>query len=76
MPFPQSVRDAAYKRAGGKCECARKTCSHHTGRCNATLYGKWEAHHITADSSGGPDTLSNCEALCEKCHKNTGSFGA
>lgn len=26
-------------------------------------YG-WEAHHKTAVSAGGADTLSNCEILC------------
>ena len=76
MAFSQSVKDDAHKRAGGKCECTRKTCTHHTGRCNASLiYGKWEAHHITAVSAGGGDTLSNCEALCGTCHKNTGTYG-
>ena len=27
--------------------------------------------HITPDA----DTLSNCEALCGTCHKNTGTYG-
>jgi hypothetical protein len=73
MAFPQSVKDDAHTRAGGRCECTRK-CNHHTGRCSASLiYGKWEAHHVVA---GGPDTLSNCEALCGTCHKNTGTYGS
>jgi 5-methylcytosine-specific restriction endonuclease McrA len=76
MAFSQDVKDAAYKHAGGKCECKRISCSHHIGRCNASLiYGKWEAHHITSKSAGGADTLSNCEALCGTCHKNTMSYG-
>jgi len=40
MAFSQETKDQAYHRAGGKCECTRSTCSHHTGRCNATL-NKW-----------------------------------
>lgn len=70
-PFPQSVKDAAYKRAGGKCECKRSVCGH-TGRCNKSLVIGWHAHHI---NSNGPATLSNCEALCIDCHQNTRSYG-
>ncbi len=75
MAFPQSVIDAVWRRSGGKCECTRKLCGH-TGRCykDLTAYN-WNAHHITAVSLGGDDTLSNCEALCLPCHKNTGSYG-
>jgi len=48
-----SIRDDAYARAGGKCECTMKSCSHHTGRCSAMLKGEWEVHRITA----GPPPL-------------------
>lgn len=70
MPFPASVRIQALQRSGNQCECTRITCSHHTGRCTRT----WglEAHHIV---QGGSDTLSNCEILCDQCHKNTRSYG-
>ena len=76
MPFSEETKQQAYRRAGGKCECTRQ-CSHHLGRrCNAPLTtGNWEAHHVTAESVGGSDGLSNCEALCVRCHKNTESFG-
>lgn len=78
--FPQSVVDQAWERSGGKCECQRSTCGH-SKRCNKALYKGsrgldsamgWEAHHI---NSNGPATLSNCEILCQECHKNTGSYG-
>ena len=85
MAFSKETIEAAWRRAGGKCECRRKTHNHAYGRCNKTLsfdnrgkdgvWGAWEAHHITAVSSGGSDTLSNCEILCIECHKNTGSYG-
>jgi 5-methylcytosine-specific restriction endonuclease McrA len=75
MPFSQGTKDAAFSRAGGVCECTRK-CSHHTGRCRATLRGEWHAHHKTAEAAGGTDDLSNCEALCQTCHKNTETFGS
>lgn len=77
MAFPESVVEQAWRRAGGRCECRRRTHNHFNVRCNKTLVwanrgreapGAWEAHHIT--SSGG-DTLSNCEILCWACHKAT-----
>lgn len=75
MAFSTEVTDAAWRRAGGKCECTRQGCRH-TGRCNAALTdGKWHAHHRTAQSVGGSDGLSNCEALCIPCHQNTASYG-
>ena len=80
MGFPEDVVKNAWQRAGEKCECRRSICNH-GGRCNKILlwdsrgkeseYG-WEAHHINSD---GPDTLSNCEILCQDCHKNTRSYG-
>jgi len=73
-PFPDSVVEQAWTRAGEKCECTRTTHGH-TGRCNRMIFKHrrgdrdseycWEAHHISA--SGG-NTLSNCEILCCKCH--------
>lgn len=45
MAFSQATKDAAYARAGGRCECTMRGCPHHHGRCNATLRGGWHAHH-------------------------------
>jgi cytochrome c553 len=33
------------------------------------------AHHKTAVASGGSDNASNGEALCIRCHQNTGTYG-
>lgn len=76
MAFAQGVKDQALKDAGYRCQCTRQ-CPHHSGRrCNATLtQGNWEAHHIVSLDAGGADTLSNCEALCIRCHTNTLSYG-
>lgn len=71
MAVSNVTRRALYNRAGGRCECTMKVCSHHTGRCTHGLYS-WEAHHRTA---GGPDTLSNLIAMCATCHKNTRTYG-
>lgn len=85
MAFPQSVVDQAFARSGGRCECARQhpgriEAPHHGSRCPRTFMRtgrgtSWEAHHITAESVGGSDTLSNCEILCITCHSLTQSYG-
>ena len=78
MPFPQYVKDLAFVRSGGRCQCERihpgQIAPHHGGRCPTTFSrnGAWEAHHIVA---GGPDTLSNCEVLCKTCHQLTQTYG-
>lgn len=70
MAFAQSVIDDAWRRAGGRCErCGRELLAQSRG--SESVYG-WEAHHKTA---GDPDTVSNCEILCQDCHKQTRSYG-
>lgn len=83
MPFPQRVIEEAFVRSGGRCECHREhpgrtEAPHHGARCPRTFTrygGGFEAHHITAESAGGSDTLSNCEILCTTCHQLTQSYG-
>lgn len=83
MAFTQKTKDEAFKRSGGRCECTRQhsgegSAPHHGGRCPNIFTkdgGEWEAHHKTAVSSGGDDTLSNCEVLCIKCHQLTQTYG-
>jgi 5-methylcytosine-specific restriction endonuclease McrA len=75
MPFTDSIKDAAFRRAGGKCECVRKNHAH-KGRCAKPLTRSTaQFHHIHAQSMGGHDGLSNCEVLCLTCHKQTDSYG-
>jgi len=84
MAFSNKTVAEAFQRAGGKCECRRSACGHYI-RCNKTIVwnqrgndnaaGGWEAHHKVAVAAGGTDSLSNCEILCIKCHKNTGTYG-
>ncbi len=33
------------------------------------LRGEWPAQHRIPVASGGTDDLSNCEALCNTCHR-------
>ena len=77
MAFSQDTVIQAWNRAGGYCECRRKSHDHYYVRCNKTLswgnrgregWGCWEAHHI---NSQGSDSLSNCEILCWDCHSRT-----
>lgn len=78
MAFPDSVVQDAWRRAGGRCECRRRSHNHRYVRCNKQLVwdnrgregrGKWEAHHRSRTHG---DILSNCEILCWDCH--TGTF--
>lgn len=76
MAFSAVVKDKAFRRSGGRCECRRATHLHFFGRCSATLTRSTaEFHHVTAKSVGGSDGLANCEVLCVKCHRLTPSYG-
>ena len=74
MAFPESVKNRAFARSGGRCECKRRhlrddsDAPHRDGRCTKTLKrrGEWHANHIKSD---GPPVFSNCEVLCVPCYK-------
>jgi len=83
MAFSQQTVNEAWERSGGKCECKRLNCPH-PGRCSKILREGsrgsetdlgWEANHITSVEADGHDGLSNCEILCQPCHKRTKSYG-
>ena len=75
MPFSTETKAAAFRRSGGRCECERQEHRHY-GRCSTPItMANVEFHHITAESRGGSDGLSNCEALCHTCHVGTDSYG-
>lgn len=70
MDFTDETKRGARQRAGGRCECTRKSHKHLLGRCLAVLaLSKVEYHHKTAVASGGSNALSNCEVLCAPCHQ-------
>ena len=54
MPFPESVKLEANKKALFQCVA-----------CHAPFV---EVHHIIPESKGGPDTLDNAAPLCAGCH--------
>ena len=77
MSFSEMTKDQAYARSGGQCECRRQDGLHY-GRCSTRVPRRGpgvEYHHVHADRLGGPDTLSNCEVLCPRCHAATASYG-
>lgn len=69
-PFPQEVVDQAWNSAGGKCERCGKRLNY-SSRGKETDLG-WEAHHRDRSKAS---TKSNCEILCQDCHKGTHSYG-
>jgi len=77
MAFPEVVKTQAFARSGGRCECKRQAHPDHPSGACAKLLSRLTAeyHHITAQSVGGSDGLSNCEVLCHPCHALTPSYG-
>lgn len=76
MAFSETVKDQAFRRSGGRCECTRGSHGH-SGRCpNRVTRHSAHFHHVHAQSQGGHDGLSNCEVLCVTCHKLTPSWGS
>jgi hypothetical protein len=70
--FSPSIRETLQRRAGGRCECQKRNCTHprekRSERCTRSLGSDWEAQRITA---GGGYGLSNLEALCKSCYVQT-----
>ncbi len=63
--FPDDVKEAAFRRANGRCE-----------KCNVVLsWATAQFHHIKSKLAGGSDTLANCQVLCKPCHEATLSYG-
>lgn len=74
MPFTDAVKQQAFARSGGRCECNRLHTGvtgvvHQGGRCPETFQqgGGWEARHKRSELAGGPSTLDNAVALCMTC---------
>lgn len=59
--FSKKVRRDAFMRAAGHCEVPGCGCKLTTG--------KFAYDHIIPDWMGGEAVLSNCQVLCDPCHK-------
>lgn len=58
--FPKSVREAAFQRSGGRCECG----------CGLLIRGTPHYDHFpVAAALGGPATLENCRVLDPAHHR-------
>ena len=64
--FPKTVRRAAWKRSGERCEFIFNDGS----RCGCDLtQTKFAYDHIDPDGLTGKPTLENCQVICDPCHK-------
>ena len=83
MPFSESVREKAFQRAGGRCECTREhagisSAPHHGSKPPTAVNGHcprgfpevwgWELNHIVPENKGGKSALENSEVLCTECY--------
>lgn len=73
MAFSDWVIREAWERAGGQCECNRRTHRHFYTPCGRVLKwqargeeveGGWEARYVNMLDG---DTVSNCEIVCAEC---------
>ncbi len=77
MAFSEETLREAWDRAGGQCECTRRTHRHFYTPCGRNL--RWEKRGQFADGGWevrqldgmGAELASNCEILCTECHDAT-----
>ena len=74
MPFTDVVKDLAFRRSGGQCECTHRHAAegapYHAGRCKKVFQkqsGRWSVHAKVPIDKGGLANLANCEVLCTGC---------
>lgn len=67
MAFSEAVKDRAFARSKGRCEC--RSASHgHASRCmhTVTRYNAGYRHVLSVVSESG-EGLLNCEVVCQTC---------
>jgi hypothetical protein len=76
--FSHPTRKEALHRSGKRCEAIGERYGLAGGRrCNADLSYGVEFDHAVPDGLGGDNSLSNCLAVCVKCHRwKTGNIDA
>jgi hypothetical protein len=71
MVLSDAMRNALFRRAGGRCEC-EMTCEHHRGsRCFRELDEMFEAHRKNGGALDAPSTLV---AMCPMCHASVRAY--
>lgn len=67
--FTKQTKRDALRRSGGLCEANGEWYGLDKGqRCNAPLGYGVEFDHIDLDANSKDNSLSNCAAVCRKCH--------
>jgi hypothetical protein len=68
--FPKPIKRAALERSGGRCEATGELYGLPNGtRCESNLGYGVEFDHIDLWANSGDSSLSNCLAVCPRCHK-------
>ena len=71
--FSEKTVQEAWRKANERCERCKKALLW-SSRGTEGKYG-WESHHRISLASSGSNTVSNCQILCQDCHKKTRSYG-
>ena len=68
--FSKQTKREALKRSGGHCEAVGEWYGLEPGQhCNVPLSYGVEFDHIDLDANSKDNSLSNCAAVCIKCHR-------
>ncbi|MBM2826752.1 MAG: hypothetical protein HW403_816 [Dehalococcoidia bacterium] len=74
MPFSDDVKQSAFQRSSGRCECGSTHTGtsdplHRGGRCPSTFNPSagWDVRPKVAELAGGKSTVDNAEVLCLTC---------
>jgi hypothetical protein len=66
MVFSVNVRDEAFTRCRGRCECRKPLHAHKSGRCHHGVTRHTAFYHAISDQ-GQADLAGNCRVLCAHC---------
>ncbi|GEM_PF-6591717 len=79
MPFSEDVKQQAFARSGGQCECSSThtgtTGAHHRGgRCpnKVDQNGSWELLYKVSAMAGGASSIDNSQVTCITCNDMAG----
>ena len=71
LAFSEAVRQLAWQRSGGQCECTGSCWHHPPGRCHVRpLPGLWATSYRPVWFGGDPESLDNCFVVCIPCQEH------